>query len=866
MNKNLFLSFCTLLGLAFTISLNGQNFSEEIILEYPGPGRILDFETVDINNDGKKDILIGSTTSEFALYSKLNLGDGKFNLNELIYPDLKNVTSLKSADLNNDGYNDIVLIKSDSIQELQGFPPILLDFPLYKICLYFNDGLGNFNQEINLLTFRDSLSNNKLFLQDINSDGYIDILNNKNALINNGFGSFDSILELPNNLRIIGFYDLNNDGLDDLIKSNNIKIDIYLSNGSFFNQNPVEIVFDEIYNVITFGDIDNDNDIDILRAGINNIFLYKNNNFSFEESIVFEDINFLPSFLEIRDINYDEISDVLFIPPNVNSLDSSNSISFKLGLGNSNFSELNYCLTNLTISQIKQFKIDDFDGNGNLDIVCSNNQYSNWNGISKLFLISDIIQPYASTKIIEESYTLSDIIDVNGDGYKDFIFKNNYLVNGVLYNNENNVYEMELGDVFCNNTECEENLYNYDYSKFMNINDDLLADKLGINIDSSGMYFEENINNGQNELQNGATHFFPFDNSFSSDYNRIFFTPKGNDMSIVSILHTFNSSSLAVGYKHTQQEGFQKLFEVNFNNNLGNLSLSNCRYLNINDLDNDGDLDFVARINTGEFSLWENINNISFNNVTDDILLNNYNDELCDFHWYSFNLAVADLNNDGVKDILANYFVSCESNKLVVFQGVSGFQFSSPIIIDTLAVARILDLKVGDINNDNLNEIFFSSFNFIGSYFGGVEYYINSGNFNFENNLSFTSSLRENSNPYSNFSLVDIDGDTDLDIITELRGEVTSLYKNLNQTVSINNTNRFPFEIYPNPTVDFVRIKGNIQGNINYKIVDINQKTLESAALNDDKIINFQRFNSGLYIIELNVNQTVYRTKIILIK
>ena len=75
-------------------------------------------------------------------------------------------------------------------------------------------------------------------------------------------------------------------------------------------------------------------------------------------------------------------------------------------------------------------------------------------------------------------------------------------------------------------------------------------------------------------------------------------------------------------------------------------------------------------------------------------------------------------------------------------------------------------------------------------------------------------------------------------------------------------------EIYPNPAKDFISVK-KLSGNINYlniKILDITGKFIESKVIEKNeygKIINISILKSGVYLVKMNIDNTVYFKKLI---
>ncbi len=141
-----------------------------------------DLETLivfDINNDGHDDVVYRGSSIETRLYWQINDGSGNFSAPSLIAFPIGTNIQLYSADLNGDGWTDIV-VNNDGPQ---------------SIGIFWFANLGDAG---GFAPHEYILENNANFLEfaDMNGDGFIDILpvlNNINQVgwIKNNGGSFD---------------------------------------------------------------------------------------------------------------------------------------------------------------------------------------------------------------------------------------------------------------------------------------------------------------------------------------------------------------------------------------------------------------------------------------------------------------------------------------------------------------------------------------------------------------------------------------------------------------------------------------------------------------------------------------------------
>jgi len=64
--------------------------------------------------------------------------------------------------------------------------------------------------------------------------------------------------------------------------------------------------------------------------------------------------------------------------------------------------------------------------------------------------------------------------------------------------------------------------------------------------------------------------------------------------------------------------------------------------------------------------------------------------------------------------------------------------------------------------------------------------------------------------------------------------------------------NRIQFSVFPNPTVNHLRIDGNISENTTYRISDVTGKIVMSGSYNSRSTIDVSALGSGIYILALD--------------
>ena len=184
----------------------------------------------DVNDDGKLDLLIANSGDSTL---SLLLGNGNGGFTALSGSPLtlsSNVQAMALADLNKDGYPDLVLINSS----------------LNSVSILLGDGTGHFHAPVTA-TITVGSSPSALALADMNNDGKVDILvansadNTVSELLGDGTGAFTvsagspfPVAARPSSLAVADF---NNDGLLDFVTANstgnNVSLLLGTATGSF---------------------------------------------------------------------------------------------------------------------------------------------------------------------------------------------------------------------------------------------------------------------------------------------------------------------------------------------------------------------------------------------------------------------------------------------------------------------------------------------------------------------------------------------------------------------------------------------------------------------------------------------------------
>lgn len=224
--------------------------------------RSMDVKTADLNNDGYLDIVLAiEWAPNVILWGNK---DGNFNDNHNLQLSKNKYDSedVAIADFNNDGYLDLIFAAEDDQNH---------EF-------YLNDGKGNFTEIKNKFP---KFTSNSVLTYDFNNDGLTDILfgnaGQNYIFINKGNGNFSDETEnrLPKSSKItqdIALADLNNDKQFDLIIGNEDGNEIWINQGNGIFKDQTTNWLSEIPNIETrkviIFDVNNDGFSDVFLCNI----------------------------------------------------------------------------------------------------------------------------------------------------------------------------------------------------------------------------------------------------------------------------------------------------------------------------------------------------------------------------------------------------------------------------------------------------------------------------------------------------------------------------------------------------------------------------------------------------------------------
>ena len=339
----------------YTINIQAQIFQGKILID-EDPRSSYDLNTFDLNNDGKKEILLLHING-MSIYERVQ--DQSFSKRNI--DGLSGLTGDATVfDFNKDGFLDIIHAEDSN-----------------GLSVLINDKSGNFIEEIAISDF-SGIEIQDILISDINNDGESDILLTSHtekamySLINLGNSEFSEKVLLPilpqsgfmDGPNDIWAYDLDSDNKIDIIVRNSSSRYSWLKNNGNGTFSEAILISQVINNPDPkFVDFDQDGDIDIFNE--REVGWYENNGAG-----VFLDFKSVPSeitkisgfgLVEIADYNLDGNFDLALI-----SVLGKENFQLLLNDGNFNFDE------NIIIEQYQsgfETLTTDLDSNGTNDLL-----------------------------------------------------------------------------------------------------------------------------------------------------------------------------------------------------------------------------------------------------------------------------------------------------------------------------------------------------------------------------------------------------------------------------------------------------------------------------------------------------------------
>lgn len=372
MRKNIFtwlLSIC--LGISTMYSQTTFTKIQNIVLPAVGGNAPYNIASGLIDNDAFQDIVI-STTLGNSVYWLKNNGSGVFTLQTTaISSTLNSAGGVAIADLNGDGFNDVVTTSYND----------------NKVVWFANDGLGNFGVEQVISSTISGPS--QVYIRQIDGDYTLDVSvssfsgNEVVWFANNGSGVFGAKNIINNTIISPSAYamkDIDNDGDIDAVIANSIaygtpndcRIEVFYNDGTGSYTPDVNVVSlntkDYIFSIMA-EDVNNDSSLDILVTDLlGSPSWFKRTQIAPGEATYTETVLSTsianPACLDLRDLDNDSIDD--FVLSSATSGDGNDIVWFKNNGDGTFGSEL---VIDATQSQAYTFTFADFENDGDLDIA-----------------------------------------------------------------------------------------------------------------------------------------------------------------------------------------------------------------------------------------------------------------------------------------------------------------------------------------------------------------------------------------------------------------------------------------------------------------------------------------------------------------
>lgn len=353
-------SFIIILSLFLSLSLIGQTYGDENLifqcndLCYP---RAL--TTADVNGDGYQDVIVGYDHIDLIAWYE-NLGNGSFSDGNTISVEVDWTSDLVPLDMDNDG--DVDIISSNT----------------WNSVIYSHENMGNGTFLPKKTISNDLDGSNDLELVDFDGDGDMDLLisasiDNRLYWIENysngSFGEAQVLATGINRSRATHAADLDDDGDMDVVAlafwpQEKVSWIENLGNKEFSSPKTLSSRETNTLLVTATMDYDNDGDLDILTADIVELAMYENlGNGEFSSKIVV-----LDDFKSIQDISIFDFdldgdedlvlasshSDALVLMENLGDGKYAEAVEFKEELG-----------------QVEIAEPFDVDNDGDMDIIAA---------------------------------------------------------------------------------------------------------------------------------------------------------------------------------------------------------------------------------------------------------------------------------------------------------------------------------------------------------------------------------------------------------------------------------------------------------------------------------------------------------------
>ena len=363
----------------------------------------------DLNGDGKPDLIVANLKGN-SVSVLLGNGDGTFQTQQTVATGYQ-PRSVAAVDVNSDGKPDLVVAGGGSFGP--GWVSVLL-----------GNGDGTFQKP---QTFRVGNDPHAVAAVDVNGDGIPDIIvagdGGVSVLLGNGDGTFQNAQTFAagESPYAVAVADVNGDGKPDLVVANaNFgslygSVSVLLGNGNGSFQQPRSIATIRYPVSVVVADVNGDGKPDIIVAGRGGAsVLLGNGHGTFQKQLPVLAAGGYPDSVAVADVNGDGKPDLLFANRN------NNDVSVLLGNGNGTFQNPKFISTG---DKPYSLTVADVNGDGKPDILVAN--YGD-NNVSVLLGASEDDAQKQQTFPVGKYPDSVAAADLNGDGKIDLVTANKY--------------------------------------------------------------------------------------------------------------------------------------------------------------------------------------------------------------------------------------------------------------------------------------------------------------------------------------------------------------------------------------------------------------------------------------------------------
>jgi hypothetical protein len=730
----------------------------------------------DVNNDGRLDLIAGNSGQANVLHLNNGTANPFTGLGTPITTGTSSTMAIVLADVNNDGYNDLVTGNLGQANRL-----------------YLNNAGANvdpFSGVVGLNITADNQNTHGITLADVNGDGDIDLivgndLAHNKLYLNSGAGVFAAGTNISDDqfpTRGVLLNDVDNDGDLDLIAAtfhvpggSVQRNKLYLNNGSASPYSAtgtgIDISTDEIKtSSLAMGDLNGDGQPDLITSEFSQNRVYLSNNS--ESPFALDGSGFsIPTSQDsyavtLGDINQDGYVDLIsgnYGQANTLYLNNGTSSPFA-GVAGTTFSG---------VQNTEALAVGDMDGDGDLDVVAGNDSQTNTIYINTAGVLNAGTAISADTN---RTYAIA-VGDVDEDGDLDIVTGNfSTGVNRLYRNNGSGTFVGSDID----NAATEGNTRSI-----------ALADA-----DGDG---DLDIIVGNGNHTNDRHRFIPnVGGNFTSGMDISSASAvKGYDIAMGDV-NLDGKLDLVLGSTlYLNNGGANPYFGVGGISISGGYDSSDTSF-ELADFDKDGDLDLIAGLDGPTNKLFINDGGVApFSGVTGINISSDFGP--------TKDIAVADLDNDGDLDLIAGEDYS--SNKVYMNNGTSDV-FSPVLTSSTISDPSTNAVAYGDIDGDGDLDLV-TGRGFTGT--GNNDIHTNNGD------GSYTKTALTTGTAFVTraIELVDIDNDGNLDIVTGDDGPNSSNLGATNKIYFNLGGNPATFSAASNITLDSHKTQSIALGDVN---------------------------------------------------